>query len=141
MMALGAADATTTWPCGDVGGSGVGVDLVRDLAGGEDRGTGPSSYDKIFGRNRFARLIQFATKQETFQFQYNGAALAKLAMAPLWKEILDKIMPRITVSDPSEEEEEAAAPLNAPKLALFSGHDSTLMPLLSTLGPNVYGGS
>lgn len=50
-------------------------------------------------------------------------------MGPLWAEIMDNIQPILSKED---------SPPN--KLALFSGHDTTLAPLLVSLGPNVWNG-
>jgi hypothetical protein len=48
-------------------------------------------------------------------------------MGPLWSEIMANILP---IVDPS-----SGTP--PPKLGLFSGHDTTLMPILATLGDRV----
>jgi hypothetical protein len=47
-------------------------------------------------------------------------------MAPLWLEIMENVAPWL-----QEEDYE----VNFPKLAVFSGHDTTIMPLLASLGP------
>ena len=63
-------------------------------------------------------------KQATFPYKYNDAALAKLGMGPLWKEIMTNILPVVGASGSYTFVRE-----NPPKLALFSGHDTTLMPI------------
>jgi hypothetical protein len=59
------------------------------------------------------------------------SAYAKHAMAPLWAEIMENIHP---ILDPEEGEREWPPP----KLAVFSAHDTTVMPLLASLGPNLW---
>jgi hypothetical protein len=59
---------------------------------------------------------------------------SKLSMGPLWAEILDHITPVLN------EEEDAGERVRPPaKLAVYSGYDSTIMQLLSTL--NVWNGT
>jgi hypothetical protein len=55
-------------------------------------------------------------------------------MGPLWAEIMENIRPWITLEEDQIDEDMVMAP----KLALFSGHDSTLMPLLASLGPKLW---
>ncbi|KAL3795880.1 hypothetical protein HJC23_002151 [Cyclotella cryptica] len=86
--------------------------------------------------NIFERLVNYAVKQETFPYKYNDAALAKLGMGPLWKEIMSNILPIVDFTTNYTFGREPA-----PKLALFSGHDTTLMPILATLGQDVWSGS
>lgn len=62
-------------------------------------------------------------------WRHNDGAYTKLAMGPLWAEIMDNIRPIISKQDP---------PPN--KLALVSAHDTTLAPLLVSLGPHVWDG-
>jgi hypothetical protein len=50
----------------------------------------------------------------------HGAEYSKLAMGPLWAEIMDHIMP--VVSDTSEQDDQRPPS----KLAVYSGHDSTV---------------
>lgn len=59
---------------------------------------------------------------------------AKLGMGPLWAEILDNIYPFIMEGPDAYFEEMPVAP----KLAVFSGHDTTIMPLLASLGENLW---
>jgi ubiquitin-like domain-containing CTD phosphatase 1 len=76
-------------------------------------------------------------KHETFPYRYNDAALAKLGMGPLWKEIMTNILPITGASSNYT----TFVPRTPPKLALFSGHDTTLMPILATLGRDVWAGT
>jgi hypothetical protein len=64
-----------------------------------------------------------------------SAEYAKLAMAPLWAEIMENISP-ILNGNAAEDMSMVTSPI--PKLALFSGHDTTLIPLLASLGPKVW---
>lgn len=57
-------------------------------------------------------------------------------MGPLWKEIMANILPIVGDSSNYTFPEETP-----PKLALFSGHDTTLMPILATLGQDVWSGT
>jgi len=79
----------------------------------------------------FERIANYAIKSHNFPYQYNNGAYAKLGMGPLWKEIVSNILPIVdSVNHPSS--------TPPPKMALFSGHDTTLMPILATLGPDVW---
>eukprot|EP00956_Cyclotella_meneghiniana_P011681 scaffold16436_cov47-Cyclotella_meneghiniana.AAC.1 len=86
--------------------------------------------------NIFERLVNYAVKQVTFAGKYNDAALPKLGMGPLWKEIMANILPIV-----GENSNYTFAEETPPKLALFSGHDTTLMPILATLGQDVWSGT
>ena len=66
--------------------------------------------------------------------QYKDGAYAKLGMGPMWAEILANIRPIIG----SYNEQDRPVPRN--RLALFSGHDTSILPLLISLGPNVWDG-
>jgi len=83
----------------------------------------------------FERIANFAIKNFTFHYKYNDAAFAKQGMGPLWKEIMANILP---IVDSANNPSSGTPP---PKLALFSGHDTTLMPLLATLGDKVWSGT
>mmetsp|Transcript_22544 Transcript_22544/g.39693 ORF Transcript_22544/g.39693 Transcript_22544/m.39693 type:complete len:669 (+) Transcript_22544:191-2197(+) len=85
--------------------------------------------------NMFERIANFAIKNFTFPYKYNNAAYPKLGMGPLWKEIMANILP---IVDSANNPSSGTPP---PKLALFSGHDTTLMPILATLGDNVWDGT
>ena len=79
----------------------------------------------------FERMVNYVVKEHNFPLKYNQSALPKLGMGPLWKEIMANI-------DPILNNEESDSP--PPKLALFSGHDTTIMPILATLGEDVWSG-
>jgi ubiquitin-like domain-containing CTD phosphatase 1 len=62
-------------------------------------------------------------------------------MGPLWYEIMSNILPIVnpstTVYNNNNNNNNNPLP---PKFALFSGHDTTLMPLLASLGDKVWAG-
>ena len=60
---------------------------------------------------------------------------SKLSMGPLWAEIMDHILP--VVNDNSNTNDRTRPPA---KLAVYSGHDTTIMAILSSLGPKVWSG-
>mmetsp|Transcript_156 Transcript_156/g.189 ORF Transcript_156/g.189 Transcript_156/m.189 type:complete len:259 (+) Transcript_156:307-1083(+) len=75
---------------------------------------------------------------------YNDAAYSKLAFGPLWAEILSNMLPHLPESAWKDTLPELKQGMHksesVPKLAVFSGHDTTLLPILATLGSNVYNG-
>lgn len=97
--------------------------------------------DKAY-TNIFEQMTNFAVKNFTFPYKYNHGAYPKLGMGPLWKEIMANILPIVdsSSSQPSSGASQPPPP-PPPKLALFSGHDTTLMPLLATLGDEVWSGT
>lgn len=101
-----------------------------------DYGTGKGK------KGMFERLVDFATIRNTFHLLHNDAAYSKLAMGPLWYEILDKIKPLLDVERSNNIESffDTMRDRGVPRFALYSGHDSTIMPLLASLGENVYDG-
>jgi hypothetical protein len=60
---------------------------------------------------------------------YVSIESAKLALGPLWAEIMDNINSVVDLN---------AKKGGSSKFALFSGHDTTIMPLLASLGPRVW---
>lgn len=91
--------------------------------------------------NMFERIINLAVKNFTFAYKYNNGAFPKLGMGPLWYEIMSNILPIVnpstTVYNNNNNNNNNPLP---PKFALFSGHDTTLMPLLASLGDKVWAG-
>lgn len=77
----------------------------------------------------FLRLFDFYVRQYTVFAMANDAEYSKLAIGPLWAEIMDNI-DRVV----NEKDEEY------PRLALFSGHDTTIILLLASLS-KAYDGS
>jgi len=89
----------------------------------------PEKFDD-YGKDNslFDRLHAFSSFQFFYPYVYSKAQLAKLAMGPLWAEIMEKIDLTVQIKD-SKQEDRAA-----PRLAIYSGHDTTLAPLLASLG-------
>ena len=87
----------------------------------------PDSVDDYDGteKNWFTRLTEYDIQKDTVVMKYNNAQHSKLAMGPLWYEIMVNI-------------NNAIGRKPSPKLALFAGHDTTLMPLLASLGPDLW---
>jgi hypothetical protein len=85
--------------------------------------------EEKYGSNRFQRLIDFATRYDNYHLMDNNGSYAKLGMGPLWADIMDYIYPFIIDDDE-----------DVPKtsLSIVSGHDSTIVPLLISLGPKVW---
>jgi hypothetical protein len=84
----------------------------------------------------FELVANFAVKNFTFPYKHNEAAYPKLGMGPLWLEIMSNILQIVG----SDNQPSSSSDMPPPKLALFSGHDTTLMPILSTLGDKVWSG-
>mmetsp|Transcript_6453 Transcript_6453/g.13323 ORF Transcript_6453/g.13323 Transcript_6453/m.13323 type:complete len:594 (+) Transcript_6453:145-1926(+) len=74
------------------------------------------AFAKEYGPNRFQRLRDYVVQNKTFVSRFNDSELSKMDMGPLWAEVMD--------SDET--------------FSLFSGHDSTIYPLMSTLGERVW---
>jgi ubiquitin-like domain-containing CTD phosphatase 1 len=91
-------------------------DAINDYAG-EDQ-----------TESMFLRLVHFYIRQYTSFAMANDAEYSRLAMGPLWAEIMDNV-DRV-IDNQSD----------APRLALFSGHDTTIIGLLASLS-KVYDGS
>jgi len=105
----------------------------------------PSVVDDYDGTtdNWFSRLTEYEIQKYTKVMKHNKAAYAKLGIGPLWYEIMKHINKVVSGDgdgngngDGNVEQEQEQA--NAPKLALFAGHDTTLMPLLASLGPDLW---
>ena len=79
----------------------------------------------------FHALAQADIQSFNLVMKYNNAAFAKLAMAPLWAEIMENINPWLAQNN-------APNAIPAPKLAIFSGHDTTIMPLLASIDPSLW---
>ena len=95
-------------------------DAVNDYAGEEN------NHDSMF-----RALAQVDIQSYNLMMKYNNSEYAKLAMGPLWAEIWENIDPWLNQFDSPE-----STP--GPKLALYSGHDTTIMPLLASLGANLW---
>lgn len=131
MMTTMCTDRTLPDELNDYDGS-LGPTPYEDWVGGDSSPKDGGAYTTMF-----ERVANVAVKNFTFPYRHNDAAYAKLGMGPLWKEIMANINPII---DPSNHPPSPGAP-PPPKLALFSGHDTTLMPILATLGGDVWSGT
>jgi Histidine phosphatase superfamily (branch 2) len=78
-----------------------------------------------YGSYLFQRLVDFQTEKYNHILKANDAEYAKLGMAPLWNEILDKLEPHLKGDK------------TAPKIAVWSGHDTTMLPLLASISPKL----
>jgi len=90
----------------------------------------------------FSRVAEHASWMLTYIYRHNNAAYSKLAMGPLWAEIFSFMSEMTaggngygarTLGDMKKKD--------IPVLLLYSGHDTTLMPILATLGENVWDGT
>jgi hypothetical protein len=62
-------------------------------------------------------------------------------MAPLWVEIMDYITPVInggSIPSESDDNDNQQQQRQHIKFALYSGHDSTIIPLMASLSPKVW---
>jgi hypothetical protein len=108
--------------------------------GGGDRGSvGKSTDQHPYGTNLFSRLFDFDAQTWIRLFLYQNAAYSKLALTPLWRDVLANIQGNIDLSRNASAQ--VCCPVRSPpKLAVYSGHDTTLMPMLASLGSAVYDG-
>ncbi|KAL3816954.1 hypothetical protein ACHAXA_001782, partial [Cyclostephanos tholiformis] len=114
-----------------------GEDGSSSASGGGIGGGKEEEKGKGGGTHMFERMINLVVKNFTFAYKYNDGAFPKLGMGPLWSEIMTNILP---IVDPTNHPMSlSGAP--PPKLGLFSGHDTTLMPILATLGDKVWPGT
>ena len=65
--------------------------------------------------------------------RFNDSELSKMDMGPLWAEIMDHITPVVVKKKKANEDDENKNNDNV-KFALYSGHDSTVLPLMASLG-------
>ncbi|KAL3916551.1 MAG: hypothetical protein SGILL_005127 [Bacillariaceae sp.] len=96
----------------------------------------PDAIDDFDGTNEnwFHQLAEYDIETYTKLMKYNQSEFAKLALGPLWFEILQNINPYLEADTSNGDAENLAAP----KLALIAGHDTTIMPLLASLGPTLW---
>ena len=88
-----------------------------------------SSDNSPYGENLFQRLYEFEVEGYTKNIKANDAAYSKLSLGPLWYEIMRQIRPHM---------EEGHDEKSLVKLSVFSGHDTTIMPVLAALDPNLW---
>ncbi|GKY92818.1 hypothetical protein MPSEU_000251400 [Mayamaea pseudoterrestris] len=99
--------------------------VKRESSGDENRRRRLHDEDD-YGENLFQRLYDWDVKGYVLQQTDNDAAYAKLSMSFLWAEIMEGINKVL------ENKQDTI------KLSLVSGHDTTIMPLLMSLGPRVF---
>jgi len=104
----------------------------------EQSGDDQDILDK-YGQNLFQRFVDFNVGRVAYVYNYKGGAFSKLSTNPLWNDILAGLLVH---TNADEYEMRRAWPDLRPKskFALYSAHDTTIMSLLASLGPNVYGG-
>lgn len=89
-------------------------------------------------QNYLQRLSEFSYLPFNYALMYNDAAYSKLAMGPMWVSILSNILPHVQPIH-----WKSVFPLlrindDAPKLALFSAHDTTIMSLMAALDKSLW---
>ena len=75
--------------------------------------------------------------------RYNDGAFSKLAFGPMWVNILSNMLqfiPKHVWGGILPQMENEVGSGKAPKLSLFSAHDTTVLPILATLGEEVWDG-
>ena len=89
-------------------------------------------------------ILQYQSyRPYNYILRYNDAAYSKLAFGPLWVDILSNILPFAYKNSWVKIVPQMVKRLRnpAPKLALFSAHDNTILPILATLGERVWDGT
>jgi Histidine phosphatase superfamily (branch 2) len=99
-------------------------EAINDYRGDVRDSPVSTQWSDMYGADLLQRLCDFETELYIYNLKANNAEYAKLAMNPLWVEIMSKVYPRVHGSDTT----------GLPKLALFSGHDTTILPLLASIG-------
>lgn len=141
-----AQDCLMTTICNDKDLPSILDDYGRHGGGGDDDGSddggdGNGSKDN----NYFDRLNKYSFQPYNYVLRYNNAAYSKLAFGPMWVEILANMLPFVPAFKwqmilPQMVKEVKKPSSNAPLLSLFSAHDTTILPILATLGENVWDG-
>lgn len=106
---------------------------IDDYKGGDEDsefGMEPPDSPTDYGTNLFLRLYNFYVRKYTFVATYNNNEYSKLAMGPLWSEIMDNVNAVVHEQDTIL----YPKPRPTPKVAVFAGHDTTIIPLLASLG-------
>ena len=85
--------------------------------------TDNGKWQSTFGSDLLQRLHDFDAQIYNYIVTANEAEYAKLAMQPMWNEIMMKVFPYVQ-----------GISIGLNKLALYSGHDTTVIPLLASLG-------
>jgi Histidine phosphatase superfamily (branch 2) len=99
-------------------------EAINDYRGDARDTPASSPWSDIYGTDLLQRLYDFETALYVYNLQANDGEYAKLAMNPLLVEIMGKVYPHVHSADTT----------GLPKLSLFSGHDTTILPLLASIG-------
>jgi hypothetical protein len=89
---------------------------------------------------RFQSLALYELVQKNFVYTYDHSAYAKCAMGPLWSEIVANLRSALVpfvLADKGDNASPGKSPA-VPRLAYYSGHDSTISQLLASLGSKVW---
>ena len=106
-------------------------EAIDDYTGGDEdseRDFQPPQNLTDYGSNLFLRLYNYFVKDYVLAMLANDYEYARLSMAPLWAEIMDNINGVV-----KQEETICCPQRRIPKMAIFSGHDTTIIPLLASL--------
>jgi Histidine phosphatase superfamily (branch 2) len=91
-----------------------------------------------YGTDRFQRLYEYGVQKYTYNLKANGAEYAKLGIGPLWYEIIQQWRSVMLVPAVADDNDNDNDHDRIPKLHIISGHDTTIMPLLAALDPNLW---
>ena len=110
---------------------------AEDSGSDDERGSSDEDASGGYGKHLFQRFYRYGTKPYALVYEANNAEYSKLGMAPLWARIMSQIY-AVT----NEATNDCCPPLEGEpaKLALYAGHDTTIMPILASLGPGVWDG-
>eukprot|EP00980_Cylindrotheca_fusiformis_P000278 scaffold66_cov115-Cylindrotheca_fusiformis.AAC.10 len=86
----------------------------------------------------FQKLAEYSIKSYNLVMKYNNSEYARLAMGPLWAEMRDTW--EMFLDNDENEDQPPATPndIVPPRLAVYSGHDTTIMPLLASISPDLW---
>jgi len=85
----------------------------------------------------FDKLMAYDVAGYNLIMKHNNAEHAKLSMGPLWAEIKD-IWTLFLTRDNSGKNPSGPDGTVPPRLALYSGHDTTISPLLASISPDLW---
>lgn len=109
---------------------------------GRDGDSSSSGISSSTHNDYFDRLQKYSFQPYNYVLRYNDAQYSKIAFGPMWVEILSNFLPFVptfkwqTILPQMVKEIRTPAPL----LSLFSAHDTTILPILATLGEKVWDG-
>jgi Histidine phosphatase superfamily (branch 2) len=96
-----------------------------------------TAWSEEYGHDLLQRLYDFETKLYVLNAKAENAEYSKLGMSFLWNEIMTKLNAHVRRNDHSvshnyDDNDDSGAAHE--KLLLIAGHDTTIIPLLATLG-------